>query len=80
MPAWAWILIIIGVILAWSVWAKYGPIYTALTNNPAAVHAGLAVNRYATDITGLVGAYESADSQDGSFMSRMGSFFGALPT
>jgi hypothetical protein len=80
MPTYAWVLIVIGIILAWYVWNKYGAIYTAIKNNPNAVHAGLAVNRYATDITGLVGAYDAADSDKGSFTSRMGAFFGTLPT
>ena len=80
MPTYAWVLIVIGIILAFWAWSKYGGIYTAITNNPQLVKAGLSVNKYATDISGLVGAFESANTEDGSFSSRMGSFFGSLPT
>jgi DNA-binding transcriptional regulator of glucitol operon len=77
---WILIIVIIGLIAAWWFWSKYGAIYSALSNNPGAVHAGQAVSRYYTDIMGLVGAYEAQDSTQGSFSSRLGSFFGALPT
>ena len=80
MDTWMWIAIIIALIAAWWLWNKYGAIYSAINNNPSAVHAGLSVSRYYTDIMGLVGAYESQDSTQGSFSSRLGSFFGALPT
>ena len=80
MPTYAWILIVVGIIFAWMVWSKYGALYQTISGNPTAVHAGLAVNRYATDIMGLIGAYDSQNNTDGSFMSRMGAFMGALPT
>lgn len=80
MDTLTWVIIIVALMIAWWAWNKYGAIYAAINNNPQAVHAGLAVNRYYTDIMGLVGAYESADSTEGSFSSRMGAFFGTLPT
>ena len=51
-----------------------------MQNNPTAVHAGQSVARYATDVEGLIGAFETSSHSDGSFMSRLGAFFGALPT
>lgn len=80
MPTYGWILIILGIVLAWFLWNKYGGIYKAINANPAAVHAGLSVNRYVTDIEGLLGAFEGANDQGGSFTSRLGAFFGALPS
>jgi len=80
MPTYGWVLIIAGLLLLFWLWSKYGALYTTLTNNPGAVHAGLSVARYATDIQGLVGAFESADDSQGSFTSRLGTFFGALPS
>jgi len=80
MPTYAWVLIVIGIIAAWWLWTKYGALYLAVKNNPQLVHAAQAVDRYSTDITGLVGAFDSANSDKGSFTSRLGSFFGTLPT
>ena len=80
MDTWVWVTIIVALLLAVYLWNKYGAIYTAITNNPEAVHAGLAINRYATDIEGLVGAADAANDTQGSFMSRLGAFFGAMPT
>ena len=80
MPTSTWVIIVAVLLIAWWLWSKYGALYLAAKNNPNAVHAGQSIARYATDITGLIGAYESADSTQGSFMSRLGAFFGALPT
>jgi len=80
MDTLTWVIIILAILIAWWAWSKYGAIYTAINNNPGAVHAGQALSRYYTDITGLVGAYDSANSTDGTFSSRMGAFFGTLPT
>ncbi len=82
MPSSTWIfLIVIAVLLAaWYFWSKYGAMYSAIQAHPDAVKAGMSVARYATDIEGLVGAYETADNTEGGFMSRLGAFFGALPT
>lgn len=74
-----WLLIIGALILLWFLWNRYGGIYTFAQNNPLAVSAAQSVARYGTDIAGLVNAYQSAESEDGSFTSRMGRFFGALP-
>jgi hypothetical protein len=79
MPSYAWLIIIALIILLWHFWNKYGAIYSAIQNNPTAIAAGQSIFRYAQDVQGLVGAYEAADQADGSFMSRMGAFFGALP-
>jgi hypothetical protein len=80
MDTLTWVIIIAVLLIAFWAWSKYGAIYSAISNNPSAVHAGLAINRYATDIQGLIGAFDSQDSTQGSFTSRLGSFFGALPT
>jgi ABC-type uncharacterized transport system permease subunit len=75
-----WIIIIAVILLMFYLWTQYGALYSAVKNNPSAVHAGQSIARYATDIQSLVGAFQAAESEDGSFMSRMGAFFGALPT
>jgi hypothetical protein len=80
MDTWVWLLILAIILVAWWLWAQYGATYLAIKNNPNAVHAGQSVARYVTDIEGIVGAYQAANDVDGSFMSRMGAFFGALPT
>jgi DNA-binding transcriptional regulator of glucitol operon len=80
MDTLTWVIIIVALMIAWWAWSKYGAIYTAINNNPGAIKAGMSINRYATDIMGLIGAYDAQDSTDGSFSSRMGAFFGTLPT
>jgi hypothetical protein len=80
MPTYVWLIIIAVIVLAYWLWHKYGALITAVNDHPDLVHAGLAVDRYATDVTGLVGAYEAFEHNDGSFMSRLGAFFGTLPT
>jgi len=80
MDTWIWVLIIGIILVAWFLWSTYGSTYMAIKNNPNAVHAGQAVARYATDIQGLIGAFQAANTDDGPFMSRMGTFFGALPS
>jgi hypothetical protein len=79
MPTYVWLIIFAALVLVWWLWSKYGGIYTAINNNPTAVGAGLAINHYATDIVGLVNAYQAQDQDGGSFFSRMGAFVGALP-
>jgi len=80
MGTYGW-LVVIGVILILIyLWSKYGALYMLAQNNPGAVHAGQSIARYATDIEGLIGAYDAQNNTNGSFMSRLGSFFGALPS
>jgi len=76
MDTWVWIVIIGIILLLWYFWTKYGTIIS----NPEAAKAASSVARYATDIEGLIGGFESASNTQGSFMSRMGAFFGALPS
>jgi ABC-type glucose/galactose transport system permease subunit len=80
MPTYTWLIIIAAVLLLFWLWSKYGPIIKAINAHPEAVHAGLAVDRYATDVQGLVGAYQAFEHNDGPFMSRLGAFFGTLPS
>ena len=80
MPTYGWLIIIVAILLAWWLWSQYSGMYLAVTGNPKAIHAGLAIDRYYTDITGLIGAYQAASDTDGPFMSRLGAFFGRLPT
>lgn len=79
MPTSTWLIIIAILLAIWWLWSTYGPAYLAYQNNPTAVAAGLAVNRYYTDVEGLVGAAETFNSSEGTFMSRLGAFFGRLP-
>ncbi len=79
MPSYFWLIIIAVILLIWYMWSQYGAVYQAMRDNPNAIAAGQSVARYYTDIQGLVGAYEAYDNAEGSFMSRMGAFVGALP-
>jgi hypothetical protein len=79
MPTAGWIAIIVGILLLWYFWNEYGALYRAARDNPAAVGAGQSVARYAEDVQGLINAFQSASDEDGSFMSRLGAFFGQLP-
>jgi hypothetical protein len=79
MPTYGWLLIILAIIAIWWLWSNYGPAYMAYQNNPTAVAAGLSVNRYATDVAGLIDAAETFNDSEGTFMSRLGAFFGRLP-
>ena len=71
-----WLLIIAGIIVLWFLWSKYGALIGLASSNPTAVHAAQSASRYLTDITGLIGAYDSASNTDGNFMSRLGAFIG----
>jgi hypothetical protein len=80
MPTYLWLVIIGLILVIWWIWSQYGALYTAVQDNPAAIKAGQSISRYATDIQGLIGAYQSANDTEGNFMSRLGAFVGALPT
>jgi hypothetical protein len=80
MGTWTWLIIIAVILFIGYLWYKYGALYTAINNNPGAVHAAESISRYATDIEGLIGAFDSSSNNGGNFMSRLGAFFGALPT
>jgi hypothetical protein len=75
-----WIIIIAAILLLWFIWTKYGSLINFVTGNPTAVHAAESASRYLTDITGLIGAYDTASNTQGNFMSRLGAFIGVLPT
>jgi hypothetical protein len=79
MPSTMWLLIIGIILLIWWLWSQYGVLYSTIRDNPTAVAAGQSVARYATDVQGLINAYEAAQDEQGSFMSRLGAFVGALP-
>ena len=79
MPTIAWLAIIGGILLMWWLWTKYGTLYTTIRENPVAVDVGQSAYRYYQDIVGLLHAYDTADKEDGNFMSRLGAFVGALP-
>jgi DNA-binding transcriptional regulator of glucitol operon len=80
MPTYVWLIIVGVVLLIWWLWSKYGSTYMALSGNGDLLHGIGSVERYVTDIEGLIGAFDSASDSQGSFMSRLGAFFGKLPT
>ena len=79
MPYYVWLIIIAAILFIWWLWSQYGSLYMTIQNNPTAVAAGQSVARYSTDIAGLINAYQAYENTEGSFSSRLGSFFGALP-
>jgi hypothetical protein len=76
-----WIAIVLGLVVAFYFWSKYGALYTTIKNNPTAVNAGLTASRYIQDVQGLfsgIKAVENTDD-DASFTDKVSAFFGATP-
>ena len=80
MSTYIWLIILAVIALGIYLWYKYGNLISWISSNGSLINVAKSVSRYETDIEGLVGAFDSASDNKGSFFSRLGSFFGKLPT